>query len=333
MRKALLLLAMLWVGCSAPQGQVLTPICGLDPDSGVTLWASARGSDPVVGRSVGCYRADGKLVGVDLKDGRELWQSPPLEGKVFLEGDLLLTLLGSSLTSHDARSPSTARWTATVLSDALPALVDENVLVLRGPHGLSGLDINTGRELWSHDGDFGIAESGYGRVFAARAGGSTLEAFGLIDGKSLWTATVGGAPWSVVVPDERSVAVRTRDSSLEALTSSTGQSLWKQSVPDPDTDLAGAGEGLLALRGSTKTRLLASQNGQEVCALEGSLAHRVQISEGRLFSLTGEPGAYRVMAFDVRTGQQVWARNSSGSTGTFPRLTAGRLIVPFEVRP
>ena len=333
MRRALLLLAVLLVGCSAPSGQVLTQVCGLDADSGVTLWSSSRCSDPVLGQSLGCYRADGHLVGIDLKDGRALWQLPALEGKLFFEGDQLLTLQGSSLTDHDARNPGTIRWTATVLSDAQPTLVDENVLVLRGPHGLSGLDVNTGRELWSHHGDFGLAQSGFGRVFAVRTGGTTVEAYGLVDGKSLWTATVTGPPWSVMAPDSGTVAVRTRESSLEALTASSGQPIWKQSVPDQETDLAGAGEGLLALRGNATTRILSGQDGKEVSLIKDNLARRVEIAEGRLYSLTGEPGAYRVKAYDTRTGQPVWTRNSSGSTGSLPHLVGGKLIVPFEVRP
>lgn len=331
--RLLLLAALLWVGCSqSPEAPAITQVCGVDPDSGTTLWTSPRCSEPVLGPSIGCYQAEGQLVGIDLKDGRELWHLDVPPGRLFLQGDLLLSLADGSLTARDATSPEAVKWTATVLPEMAPVGIGDGVLLVRGKQGLSALEARTGHQLWNQEGDYGVAALGFGRVFAAQSGRSTVEAYSLDQGRTLWASTVGGPVWNLVLADDRTVAVRT-PTTVEGLAADSGRSLWSLAESDAQTDLADGAESKLVLRGPSSARILSAAEGKTLAVINESLARRVDLAEGRVFSLVGEPGAYQLKAFETSTGKQAWARNSSGSAGGFVRLAGGHLIAPFEVRP
>lgn len=310
----------------------MTRVCGLDPDSGTTLWTSPRCSEPVLGPLVGCYQAGGQLVGVDLKDGRELWHLEMPSGRLFMLGDLVLSLADGTLTARDAGSPETVKWTATVLPEMVPVGIGDGVLLVRGKHGLSALEARSGRQLWNQEGDYGVAALGFGRVFAAQSGRSTVEAYSLDQGRTLWASTVAGPVWNLVLADDRTVAVRT-EATVEGLAADGGRSLWTLAEADSHTDLAGGAESKLVLRGPSSAKILSAAEGTTLAVINESLARRVEMADGQVYSLVGEPGAYQLKAFEAATGKQAWTRNSSGSAGGFVELGAGHLIAPFEVRP
>lgn len=328
-----LLLVWLLAGCSPPASDAnLVPICCLEPDSGTTLWTSSRGGNPIIGPSVACYRNGSDLVGLDLKDGRELWKIPAPPGRLFLQGQALLANEGANLASFDVRDPSTARWNATILQDMAPSGSADNVLVVCGKNGLSALDANTGRELWARPGAYSLAVLSAGRVFATPSGGRTVEAYALHKGDPLWTTPVGNPVWSLVAGDDRTLVVRTA-ATVEGLGADSGRSLWSLNEPGADVDLGGGADGLVILVGSQSARVLSAENGKEIARIKEGLARRVAVEEGRVFSLTGQPGGYRLKGFDARSGRELWVRNSAGSGGNFVRYAAGHLIAPFEVRP
>jgi outer membrane protein assembly factor BamB len=320
------------VGCSPPASNAnLAPICCIDADSGTTLWTSARGRDPIIGPSVACFRVGGDLVGLDLKDGRELWKIPSPKGHLFLQGDALLEVDGATLQSRNVRNPGNPNWNATILQDMSPSGIADSVLVVRGKNGLSGLDVRSGRELWNKSGAYSSAVVADGRVFAVPAGGHAIEAYALARGEKLWSTPMASAVWSLLAFDDRTLAVRT-ESTVEGLSSDSGQSLWKHDEPAPEVDLGGGKDGLLVLVGPKSARVL-GPDGKEVCQIKEGLARRVVVQSGRVFSLTGDPGGYRLKGFDAHTGQEVWGRNSAGSGGNFVQYASGHLIAPFEVRP
>lgn len=329
----MLLLALLLVGClNAPSPGGEAPISALDTRRGVTIWTSPPGSDPSLASLVGCLVVGEKLVGVDLKSGRQLWQIERPPHRVLLQGDLLLLYDGSALSCQDARGPGTVRWSVTVLRDMLPVDLQDGVLVLRGKNGLSALEAASGRELWHQAGDYGDACVRAGRVFAVRTGSATLEAFQLAGGQSLWTATLSGVVFGLVAADDGSVAVRTSAKALESYAAENGRLLFRL---ETELDLAGGNESLLVLAGAKASRVIRATDGKLICEIEAGLARRVVLQDGRLFSLVGEFGSLQLKAFDAASGREVWVRNcaSRTATGDFPRYAGGHLIAPFEVRP
>jgi outer membrane protein assembly factor BamB len=236
--------------------------------------------------------------------------------------------------------PSAALKTAwsVDLSDAesyafTPAVDAEHIYVAGHKGEVEKIAIDSGRAVWSIGIDKKLSAGvglGEGLVLVGTSKGE-LIALSAADGKQLWVAQLGGEILAAPAAAEGMVVARTSDGRILGLSTADGTRKWTYQKSLPVLTVRGAG-GVLVMRGAVFAgypggKLVALSLDKGLSGWEANVAVPRGATElERIADVVSAPVADerqvcavayqgRLACFDIRTGNPLWTRDVSSSTG------------------
>jgi len=316
-----------WAGVSANDTAVFftnnTSIVALKADTGTQIWsypekpaasriffaAPAVAGDQVV---VGDY--SGLLVGLGVRDGKELWQFTGAKGR-YVDSPLVVnnTIIAQNADAniYALNLTGNLQWTfkGTEAFWATPVSDGTTVFAPSLDHNLYAIDLANGTLKWKAVLDSSIV----GRPYLAADGtiylgslGKTLYAIDSADGSIKWKQTLGGGIWSAPVALGDNLYVGDQSGKINVLKSADGSTV--QTI-----DLASAVLGSGAVMndqivfGDEKGEIIVlTQEGQRAWTrtLTGKLYSNLVFASGHLYVLPTK-GDKPLYAYDAN-GNENW---------------------------
>lgn len=184
--------------------------------------------------------------------------------------------------------------------------------LLKKKPGLSGDNLDL-RDLWEN-GEYGV-------VYAADSqrvlmGGYNTEAKALdpTTGKVLWKSDVQG---SVTVGKDKTLFVSGPKNFITALDPNTGKELWRKDMGTDCGIFKVADDGTLYARDGRQVIAL-DPNTREITGQCNVVGDPVVADNGMVYG--GGPDAYKVTAYDFKTGEQKWEVKTEGMVRCAPAL-------------
>lgn len=292
----------------------------LAPDAGVLLVTSyERTGSGIFARSYGVLRA------LSADDGTELWPQPVTGNGEFVapgvvaDGVLVIGNSDGNVYAFDVEAGSPA-WSQPFSTGgrvwSTPLVISDTVYVTSLDHRLYALDLATGRERWERPFEAGGAIIGQPLQLGDRLYvgdfDSTLYAVPLAGGSAIWEFQGQDWFWGMPATDGSTIYAADVGGNVFALDAETGDPRWSRPVslgePIRLGPLLSSDGRTLILAGHTGTLYaLDVEDGAQRWAVPqaGQLAS-MEISEGVIY-VTRIFGDYRVQAFQVDSGEEVWS--------------------------
>jgi len=292
----------------------------LAPDAGVLLVTSyERTGSGIFARSYGVLRA------LSADDGTELWPQPVTANGEFVapgavaDGTLVIGNSDGNVYAFDVEAGSPA-WSQPFPTDgrvwSSPLVISDTVYVTSLDHRLYALDLATGRERWERPFEAGGAIIGQplrlGNHLYVGGFDSTLYAVPLGGGSAVWQFQGQDWFWGTLATDGSTIYAADVGGTVYALDAETGDPQWTRpaSLGEPirlGPGLSADGQTLVLAGHAGTLYALDTEDGSQRWAVPqvGQLAS-MEISEGVIY-VTRIFGDYRVQAFQIDSGEEVWS--------------------------
>jgi outer membrane protein assembly factor BamB len=211
-----------------------TSISGRAPDDGRELWSVALHSNtrPAATESLLGAVLDGRLVAIDLQNGRQRWQVdlPPGSVSVHAGGKFLLTDAAGQLSAWTAEG--TKAWQADVGASVIEIVAAADLLVSTTAPALVAVDLATGSVRWRIGLPVEARElaAGGGHLYFGGDDGVLYSYRWMGHASRAWRfpmiATIGRA-----AIDDRLAYFTLIDNSLRALDRKGGTQRWSRTLP------------------------------------------------------------------------------------------------------
>jgi outer membrane protein assembly factor BamB len=298
------------------------------------LSAAVEGPLATDGARIFAASRDGVLKAVEVRSGAPLWELPDRPGVVEFGAGTLVLRGPDGMVSAIEPGTGRTRWrTPTGVTGSLPPVIYKDVVVVGG-QGLTALNLDTGRPVWSDaDARVTAAPVAWGPWLLVGEGEGALRCRDAATGTALWSfATTKPLLAPPVVDPERRVLLGTTDRRFVALdVDDKGDPHWSwrlgAGIQNPPAVLAD-----LVLFTTHEDVLYGLKRSNGHIIWRASLPSRplsgpVMRGEAAVVACYGaRPGETFLVAFDGRTGERLGDVKAPGEIRTAP-LLAGDLLV------